>query len=149
MPIIDISEGKEANAILTDIHKLHIDEHSTVLDSPEVRSNPHITGQVLAHIQQHLNILQSPDPKVQQILQLLGQQPLPQPNQPPQGGPPPGGPAPQPHAPGPAGPQMVNPTPPVMQEAQGVKGPRMPTLPKGAPAGAGDAYAQLQSNAQM
>lgn len=146
----DLAEGKEAHAVLTDMHKLHIDEHSTVMDSPEVRSNPHITAQVLNHIQEHLDILINPDPKVQKILTLLGQQSMaspPSPQGPPPGPQGPGGP-PQ-HAPGPAGPQMVNPTAPVVQEANGVKHPSMPKLPKGAPAETADAYAQVKNNAQI
>lgn len=139
----DLSDGKKPQAVLTEDHKLHIQEHSTVLNSPEAKADPELVDNTLAHIQDHMNILMSPDPKVQMILRMLGQEPIPQ------AGPPPGPeqpPGPPPHA-GPAGPQMVNPTPPVMQEANGVKGPNMPNLPKGAPPGADEAYAQVKSNA--
>ncbi len=149
----DLSEGKPLTAVITDLHKLHIDEHSTVLDSPDVRSNPQLVNATIAHIQQHLDILHSPDPKIQQILVTLGQIPPPPPPGPqPQAGPqqpghPPGPAGPQPaHAPGPAMPAMVNAVPPVVQQANNVRGPNMPTLPQAAPAAAGDAYQQLKAN---
>jgi hypothetical protein len=138
----DLADGKKPMAILTDNHRLHIDEHSTVLDSPEARSNPMLVNNTVDHMQEHFEILGSPDPKIQKILMLLGQQPLgaPPQQQQPQSGPPPHGPS------GPAGPQMVNPTTPLAQEAGAVKGPNMPNLPAQAPPGAVNAYAQMKSN---
>ena len=145
----DLADGKPATAILTDIHDLHIKEHSTVCNSPEARQNPQIVKAMTDHIQQHLEILKNPN--VADILHLLGQQSLASPPPPP-GAPGPGGPPqgpPQMHPPGPAMPQMVNPQAPVVQQAQGVKPPNMPTLPKAAPPGAQDAYSQMKSNAQI
>lgn len=149
----DLADGKTPQAVLTDSHKLHIEEHSTVLDSPEARTNSAIVTNTVAHIQSHIDILATPDPKVQKILMLLGQQPLaaPQPAPPP-GGPPQGPPHPPmpPHGPsGPQAPQMVNPTSPVAQAAGAVKNPNMPNLPSlpaQAPPQAGNAYAQMKAN---
>lgn len=144
----DMAEGKKAVAVLTDTHKLHIDEHASVLDSPEARTNPEVVQAVTAHMQGHLNILMNP--ALANILVQLGQQPIgsPQPQQP--GGPP--SPHPQPpHAPpGQVMPQMANAAPAVQQSAQGVheaKPPGMPSLPKSAPAQTQEAYNQIKSNA--
>jgi hypothetical protein len=135
--------------VITDRHKLHIQEHSTVLDSPEVRKDPTIIQAVTKHIQDHINLLKTTAPE---LLGLLGEQSLaPQtgpPTGPPPGAPPqgPGGALP-PHAPpGNVMAQMHNATPPLVQEAHGVKGPKMPTLPKNTPGPAQDAYAQIQAN---
>lgn len=162
----DMGDGKKPTILLTDSHKLHIDEHSTVADSPEVRANPKVVQVMIAHIQEHLDILTNPDPKIQQILTLLGQQGIP-PAPPSQNQlPPPAGPGqiqapqpgqgavhrmpPRPHGPiGPANPQMVNPTQPVVEQAQGVKGPSMPHLPKNTPPDTSNAYSQLQANVQQ
>ncbi len=154
----DLSDGKPAKAVLTDQHKLHIVEHATVLDSPEVRTNPQIVNAVIAHIQEHIQILKTAPPE---LLQLLGEQSLaPPPAPPPGAGAPPAGPggpphppgppgAPPPpgaaHPPGPGGPQMLNATPPGQQAALEVKPPNMPSLPKGAPAATADAYAALKT----
>lgn len=94
-----LSQGEPAHALLTDDHRLHIDEHKTVLDRPDLRDGSPLAEQVaqatLAHIQEHISLLQ--DPANAPLLQLLGQQPLPPPMPPP---PPPGAPA----VPGPGGP---------------------------------------------
>lgn len=139
----DLADGKTPSALLTDQHVAHIKEHATVLDSPEARSNPTVVASVIAHNQKHIDLLRNTDPT---LLTILGEQPLP-----PQGTPaappgPPQGPPKPPGAPGPGGPQMLNATNPVVEHASGVKGPSMPTLPKGAPPEAGEAYAQMKSN---
>lgn len=141
----DLSEGKQPVAVLTDKHKLHIQEHSTVLDSPDARRDPKIVTAVTAHIQEHIQLLKTTAPE---LLGLLGEQSLaPQPMTPAPGGPP--SPPQQPHGP-PGGvmPQMANATMPVVQAANGVKGPSMPNLPKAAPPGVQDAYAQVKVNGQ-
>jgi hypothetical protein len=142
----DLSDQKPVQAVLTDLHALHIQEHATVLNSPEARSNPAIVQSVTQHIQQHIDILK--DPAVADILRTLGQNPIapPQPAAPPPGGVPSGPPKPQ----GPGGPQALNPTPPVVQAANQVKEaqmPGMPNMPKGAPVDAQNAYQQLKTNA--
>lgn len=138
----DLSDGKAPQVMITDKHKLHIQEHATVLDSPEARTNPQIVQAVTVHIQQHINALKNTDPN---LLTLLGEQSLAVSPQ----GPPPGG-APLPHPPGPGLPQVAgNPTPPVQQQAQQIHEPgqpNMPSLPKSAPPEAQNAYATLKTN---
>jgi hypothetical protein len=144
----DLSDGKKPIAVITDQHKLHIQEHSTVLDSPEARSNPQIVELVTAHIQEHIQLLRTTDPA---LLQLLGEQPLP-PSPAPGSQLPPG---PQQQANGPQGPQLpnqLNPTPPVVQQAQQIKQPSMPNLPqmpKQAPPDAQAAYQQIKANSNQ
>ena len=85
-----LAMGKEVIAIFTDEHALHIKEHSTVLSDPELRFDTKLTNMVAAHIQEHIDLLQNTRPE---ILQILGQSPLPPP-MPPQGMPPQGPPPP-------------------------------------------------------
>lgn len=145
----DIADGKSPMAVVTDKHQLHIQEHATVLDSPEARSNPQIVKLVTEHIQQHINILKTADPN---LLGLLGEKSLAPPPAPPPGAPevPPQGGAPPHVSTGPGIPQMANPTSPVVQAAQQIHEPGMPNmpgLPKNAPPGAEDAYAKLKTTA--
>jgi hypothetical protein len=117
-----LSEGKPQRALVTDQHAQHIMEHKTVMASPEVRSNPNdpIVTAALDHIQQHINFLQTANPA---LLALIHQQSIGAPPQPqgPQG----------PQGQGGGTPQMLNATPPVMQQAAEVQGPRMPSPPRG------------------
>lgn len=69
-----LSEGKEVEAVKTDAHALHIQEHKTVLASPEARLDPDILEPTLAHIDKHIALLGTTDPN---LLLILGQQPLP------------------------------------------------------------------------
>lgn len=155
----DLTIGKAVPVMITDQHVQHIKEHSTCLDSPDARQNPEIVNAVTAHIQEHIRMLQTVDP---QLLQVLGQQPLPPPGsqQPaaPGGGPggptPPGNgpggpnghpPTPPPGAaPGPGVPAIQNATNPALQQANAIKGPQMPALPKGAPPETAAAYEQIK-----
>lgn len=140
----DIGDGKAPQAVITDKHQLHIQEHATVLDSPEARSNPQIVKLATEHIQQHIQILKTADPA---LLGLLGEKSLAAPPAPQPGSaapPPPGGPK------GPGMPEMANPTPPAAQAAQNIHEPgmpNMPSLPKQAPQGAQEAYNQLKATA--
>lgn len=146
----DLADGKPVNAILTDAHVLHIKEHSTVLDSPEARSNPALIKLTTDHIMQHVGLLRTTDP---QLLIALGQQPLPpQGAQAPEGQPPaPQNPPGQPHA-GPTmakhaiPPGIMNAAPAVEQQAQGVHKPQLPPLPKNTPPNLAASYDKLKSN---
>lgn len=60
-------------AVATDNHSMHIQEHKSVLASPESRSNPAIVQATLAHIQEHINLLSTVDPN---LLAMMGQQSL-------------------------------------------------------------------------
>ncbi len=119
-----LADGQPQRAIITDQHAQHILEHKTVIASPEVRENPNspIMANTLDHIQQHLNFLQTANPA---LLALIHQQSI-------AGQPPSNTPAPNPGASqGQAGGPM-NAAPPVVQQAEGVALPNMPSPPQGA-----------------
>lgn len=121
-----LADGEPQRAIITDQHAQHILEHKTVLASPEIRMQPNspIMVATLNHIQEHLNFLKTADPALLSLIHqqsIMGQAPT---NAP-------GAPAPA-AAPGPGG--MMNPAPPVMQQAQAVSPPNMPSPPQGADA---------------
>lgn len=93
-----LSDGKNPITAPTDIHAFHIQEHRSVLDDTDVRSNQEIVKVIMDHIQGHMDMLTNTDPR---LLMLTGQQPLP-----PAGGPPmppgmPGADGPPPGASGP------------------------------------------------
>ncbi len=150
--------GKAPMALITDDHRLHCVEHMSVIDDFDARQDPQITSVTLAHVQEHLAQWRSADPA---ILQLRGLQPLAPPPPPPGMLPPPGmpgpgaalpdaGPAPgqavaPPGPPPPHGQPNMSPHNPPVAEANGQKGPRMPSLPKGAPQGVQDAYSQVKA----
>jgi len=93
-------EGRDVFAALLDRHRMHIMEHQSVINDPELRSNPELLAKVQAHIQEHIDILRTADPD---LLQLIGEQPLQTPAMPqgtppmPEGGqmPPEGNPVPE------------------------------------------------------
>jgi len=92
----DLMAGKEVFAVLLDKHKMHIMEHQSVINDPDLRQNPELLTLVQNHIQEHIDILRTADPD---ILALVGETPLQNPNtpqQPPMPAPPgaeqPGGP---------------------------------------------------------
>jgi len=71
----DLSIDKHVPVMITDQHQIHIQEHKSILASPEARRNPELIRTVLSHIQEHINALS--DPANAQILAVLQQQPLP------------------------------------------------------------------------
>lgn len=107
----DLMEGKKPIATAVDDHRLHILEHKAVLASPESRANSAIVKFTLAHLQEHIDALRSTDPE---LLQMLGQQPL-------QG-------VPQAQGPEQVS-EVMDATQPVVQDAQNVNLPQMPTNP--------------------
>ena len=70
-----LRDGAEMKAIITDDHILHINEHKSVLADPESRKDIKILTAALTHLQEHIDLLK--DPQYQQLLQLMGQPPLP------------------------------------------------------------------------
>lgn len=56
-----------------DAHRLHINEHKSVIADPELRKDPALVKNVIDHIQGHLDALRNTDPD---LLALVGQQPL-------------------------------------------------------------------------
>lgn len=90
-----LMDGEIPPVMITDEHKQHIDEHKRCLQDPELRKDAGLVQRVTQHIQAHIQQLQQGNPE---LLQLLGQQPIPPPQPP---GPPPGPPQPQQGPPGP------------------------------------------------
>lgn len=116
-----LAEGKPVRALITDDHQKHILEHTTVLSNPEIRMDPTnpIVAATLAHIQEHMNMMN--DPNVQRLGAILHNEIVP-------------GQAPQPSPTMNDGgtSNMLNATPPVVQQAQQVNQPNMPNPPQGA-----------------
>lgn len=52
-----IINGEDVIAIFTDTHKLHVQEHSSVLSDPEMRFDPELVKRTLDHINEHLELL--------------------------------------------------------------------------------------------
>lgn len=98
----------DVNAIITDNHMMHIQEHKTVLSSPEARENPELVANALSHIQEHINLLKTGDPDV---LQMTGSQPLQSQNV------------------APINTEILSTENPITQQAQEVRMPSMPTNP--------------------
>jgi hypothetical protein len=142
-------EGKPVQALRIDDHAQHIEEHKSILSSPDSRQNGNLVTLVLNHISQHeqeQQWLQQNDPA---FLAATKQSPLPFPV-PPQAAPAPNIPSPPPNAQAaigaaPAGiPGTMNPASPAAQKASEVRKPAMPNLPKGADLQTQDNYAQLR-----
>jgi hypothetical protein len=124
-----LSEGKNPITAPTDIHAFHIQEHRSVLDDTDIRTDVNTVKTVMDHIQQHMDALQNTDPR---LLALTGQQPIPPPGQPlpgQQGAPPAGpqGPAPQ----GP--PQQQGPSHHGKHAPHPMASPQSPPMVKGMP----------------
>jgi hypothetical protein len=118
--------GDDVKAIALDDHRMHITEHKAVFADPEVRKDEQLMARALAHIQEHIQLLKNTDPD---LLDALGQKPLPPPPPPPGMMPPPGPPGmhpgmppgpPPPPPPGPGG-------PPLSPHMTGPKGGRPPS----------------------
>lgn len=140
-------EGRPVQALRVDDHAQHIQEHKTILSSPSAREDATLVQVVLNHIQEHedlQNQMQQTDPA---YLAATKQSPLPFPV-PPQAPQPPQAPTPGQNINGaPAGiAGTVNPQSPVMQQAQKVKGPNLPSLPAGTDAQTRANYEQVQQN---
>lgn len=107
-----ILNGEIPQAVFTENHAEHIEEHRSILFDPELKKDAKLVQRVQMHIQQHLDLLRNTDP---QLLLLLKQQPL---QPPPQPAPPQQqGPQPQIMLHGQLPPQMM------MPPQQGITGP--------------------------
>lgn len=80
----ELMAGKEARAIFLDKHRMHIQEHSSILSDPALRFDPVLFEKVKTHIQEHIDLLKTTDPE---LLAMIGEQPLGQPQAAPQGDP--------------------------------------------------------------
>lgn len=69
----DLMEGTAVQALYLDGHSLHILEHRTLLDDPDLRRDANLIELVMTHIQEHVDLLRTTDPD---LLILIGQQPL-------------------------------------------------------------------------
>lgn len=74
----ELMEGNNPLTAPTDKHSMHINEHTAVINDPELRNDPTLLKNVMDHIEGHLNMLRTVDPA---LLQMRGEQPLPQVNQ--------------------------------------------------------------------
>lgn len=113
-----LMENQGVPVLITDDHRLHILEHSTILANPEVRINGPQVQVVLDHIQQHIQNLNNP--AIQQLHVLLGNT---------QGQPPQMAPSQAPAVPEPLTDVPSGPVP--------VQGPMPPAMPGGGPPPAG------------
>lgn len=68
-----MTEGKVVQAIATDQHIMHINEHKYVLSDPDLRFDPQLVATVTSHIQEHIDLLRTTDPA---LLNIIGEQPL-------------------------------------------------------------------------
>lgn len=134
-----LMNGKEVHAAIFDDHKLHIQENSTVLDSPEAREDPTVVKNVTDHILSHVELWQRATTDIPALLAAKDIPPAPQPVMPGMPGMPPGMPPPalNPRAVAkadggvPLQPQPGTPDTP----GAGKSNPRMPTPPRGLPPG--------------
>ena len=76
----ELQQGSNPPVLVTDNHALHIQEHKTVLSSPQSRRNAEIVQSALDHIQEHIRQMKEGDPDV---LGLTGTQPIQTPQPPP------------------------------------------------------------------
>jgi hypothetical protein len=126
----ELAEGRPVPVMITDNHRLHIEEHRVILSSPEARRNPELIQAVTAHLQEHLDILRNPANA--QMLLLLNQQPV-------------QATAPEPNARGMgANAQVLEPTSPALQKADMVNMPNMPKPPPNADPVSADIIEQQQ-----
>jgi hypothetical protein len=67
-------EGKKVQALVTDAHKMHIEEHLALLGDPQLRQDPELLQLVFEHLNEHKALLE--DPNSMGWLALTNQQPL-------------------------------------------------------------------------
>jgi hypothetical protein len=66
-------EGNQVFANPLDQHRMHILEHRSVINDPELRQNPELLMNVQNHLQEHIDLLRTVDPD---LLMLINEQPL-------------------------------------------------------------------------
>lgn len=117
-----LSEGKQVNVIITEMHADHIKSHMSVLSSPKAKEDPNIVNATLTHVMAHIQNWQDASANNPGILMATGQQPLMPPPPPPGMGPPPPG------APQGAGQLVGGGEPPAQMKAEEVQQPNLPTI---------------------
>lgn len=73
-----LMSGEIVTAAMLDQHRLHIQEHKSVLSDPDLRKDTVLVQNTLTHIQQHITYLRTTDPD---LLGLIGEKPLQQPQE--------------------------------------------------------------------
>lgn len=108
-----LKDGEATHALMTDLHNLHLIEHMSVLSTNAARQNKMVVTNTLAHIQEHINLYKTMDPLVAQLLNM----------------------PPPPMVPGVPTDvsEQLNPTKPLIKEAQDVSEPKAPVPPPGTP----------------
>lgn len=71
-----LMSGTPSKVLILDDHAMHIEEHASLLDDPDVRDNDEIAAVILDHIQQHLDF--SKNPEANAIHQIMKHTPVPQ-----------------------------------------------------------------------
>ena len=121
-----LAQGINCQAIITDNHPMHIQENSTVLDSPESRENAAVVQAVVQHLLSHQQLWETAPPS---ILAAKGIPPPPMPMMPGMG-PSPGGDANPPGGAKTQGKPGEMPGTPVPGSPPGGNGAKMPGMPK-------------------
>lgn len=70
-----LMQGQPTKVLILDDHAMHIQEHASLLDDPEVRDDDLLAQVILNHIQEHMNMAN--DPSTQPIHMLMGHTPIP------------------------------------------------------------------------
>lgn len=71
-----LAEGKEVQAIITQLHADHIKSHTSTITLDAVATDPDFVGRVLDHIQHHIDVWMQASQTNPGILLATGQQPL-------------------------------------------------------------------------
>jgi hypothetical protein len=136
--------GKPVIAALFDNHPLHIQENSSVLNSPEAREKPDVVQNATQHILEHMNLWQR---AAQEAPAVLAAKQIPPPPQPPPPPAPPGMPPGMPPGPPQMAPGAAQPLPPPPSPGQPEGPPRGGAMPLPPRVGPNGARAPLPANA--
>jgi hypothetical protein len=129
-----LKRGEQPTVLITDNHPQHIIEHKEVFSDPEMRKDPVLMQNTLAHLQEHGALWQDLFALYPEIAAALGMPPPPM-MQPPMGEPMDG----QAQTSGPAPDGLPSPQ---------VEGVNLPNVPPNAPAESVEAYGQMQAAMQ-
>lgn len=75
----EMREGRPVVAVITENHMMHVQEHKSIIENPEAKTDPEFIARVLAHIQEHVDLWTTASPA---ILAMTGQMPPPMPPMP-------------------------------------------------------------------
>ncbi len=122
-----LTDGQMIEAVVTEMHEDHIKSHMSVISSVAAKSDADLVARTTSHIQDHLNLWMQASLYNPGILMATGQRPL---KPPPSMSPPMamGGQLPPPGAPQGAGQMVGGGQPPVLDQAEEVGQPSLPTI---------------------